>query len=447
MHSIATTARVVLALTCFVAASVRPALAQGSDPRRPSGGLFGPTRSDVNKTEKLNFTFELAEGLDSDVPSQGGAVVGGRLGASGFSTLFGATSTYAHNSRRLEVGGSASTAFKYYQQLDRLDALSHGASLGVRLRLPKQGQFEINQAAAYSPSYLYQLFPQVDSPSLGESIPLNPDYRIDDTNSVTYETRGAVRFGSLRGTQLTASGEYRVTDYDNETPAQPGLETRAGGAQVSHALSRSASFVLGYRYQTGKFDFHAPSQEHQATIGVEFSPALSVSRRLNIRLNASPAWFKVPPPPVDNSMTPFDDGYLYGLQGNVEVGYPFRPNWRVAASYYREVEYLVGVSAPLLTDGVRAALDGLISRQIDLAASVGYVSAVSAVPGADQDLHTYTGTVKLRYALRRSIAVYSEYLYYYYDQRGQRLAPGLPGLFEQHGVRIGLTLFAEALGR
>jgi hypothetical protein len=46
------------------------------------------------------------------------------------------------------------------------------------------------------------------------------------------------------------------------------------------------------------------------------------------------------------------------------------------------------------------------------------------------------------------MAVYSEYLYYYYDQAGVlRLAPGLPRVFEQHGVRVGFSLFAEALGR
>ena len=67
---------------------------------------------------------------------------------------------------------------------------------------------------------------------------------------------------------------------------------------------------------------------------------------------------------------------------------------------------------------------------------------------AAQTLETYTGQVAIRYALKRSIALYSEYLYYYYDQRGQdQLAPGLPAVFEQHGIRVGVALFIEALGR
>ncbi len=446
-YFICTIARVVLAVVCLTLLSARPAESQGTTPRRPSGGLFGATRSDTNETERLNFALELAEGIDSDLPSeQGAAVVGGGWGAGGFSTLFGASSSYNHNGRRLQLAGSASTAFKYYQRLDRLDALSHGASLGMRLRLPKQGHFEINEAAAYSPSYLYQLFPQVDSPTLGASVPLNPDYRIDQTNSYSSLTRVALEFGSALGTQLTTSGEYQVTEYEDD--ASPRLETRAAGARVSHAVSRSASFVLGYQYRTGEFGVAGPSQEHQTTIGVEYSPALSVSRRLNIRLNATPSWLRFPASTVGTSTAGEISPYLFRLQGDARVSYPFRPNWRAAATYSRGVQYLVGLNEPLLSDSVRAELRGLIARRLDLAASAGYATAASALSGASQELDTYTGTVKIRYALKRSFALYSEYLYYYYDQRGQSsLAPGLPSVFEQHGVRLGLTCFIEALGR
>ena len=77
----------------------------------------------------------------------------------------------------------------------------------------------------------------------------------------------------------------------------------------------------------------------------------------------------------------------------------------------------------------------------------GYATADSAFQ-TSQALETYTGQVMVRYALKRSIALYSEYLYYYYDLREQdALAPGLPAVFEQHGVRVGVSLFLEALGR
>ena len=55
---------------------------------------------------------------------------------------------------------------------------------------------------------------------------------------------------------------------------------------------------------------------------------------------------------------------------------------------------------------------------------------------------TRTGQARVRYALSRAVALYSEYLYFYYDLRGQAsLAPDLPSAFEQHGVRVGVMLF------
>jgi len=391
--------------------------------------------------------LQLAEGIDSDLPPElGGGLAAGGSGGGGLSTLFSANSDYSRSGRTIHIAGAVATAFKYYQQLGRLDALGHNAGLGVGVRLPKNGTFEIAQAASYSPSYLYQLFPEVDAPSLGEPIPLNSDYKIDQNNSYSYNTRSAMKFGSALGTQLTTSGQYRVTEYETETSTRPGLETRGAGATVSHALSRGTSFSLGYNYEAGEFGLAEPSHQHQTSIGIAYSPALSRTRRLSIRLNATPSWLKVPASASEPADAAEIDPYLYRLQGDLSISYPFMPNWRTAVTYHRGVEYLAGLSEPLLSDGTRASVTGVIARRVDIAASVGLATATSAVLGANENLDTYTGTVKIRYALKRSIALYSEYLYYHYDQQGQRsLAPDLPPVYSQQGVRVGVTLFIEAL--
>ena len=65
-----------------------------------------------------------------------------------------------------------------------------------------------------------------------------------------------------------------------------------------------------------------------------------------------------------------------------------------------------------------------------------------------QNLSTYTGEARIRYALTRTFALYSEYLYYYYDLGGQaHLAPGLPSVYKQHGIRVGFMVFGQPLGR
>ena len=436
-----------MAIACLTLAAAQPALSQTTAPRRPAGGLFGATRADVGTADKLNVTFELAQGIDSDLPPElGGGIATGGSGSGGLSTLFSADSEYSHTGRTIQVAAAVGTAFKYYQQLEHLDALSHNAGLGIGIRLPKNGTFNITQAAAYSPSYLYQLFPEVDAPALGESIAINSDYKIDQNNSLSYLTRMAVQFGSALGTQLITSGQYRVTEYEAETSTRPSLETRGAGATVSHALSRNASFSLGYNYEAGEFGFAEPSYQHQSSIGIAYSPALSRTRRLNIRFNAAPSWLKVPAPALEPADAAEIAPYLYRLQGDVSVSYPFMPNWRTAVTYHRGVEYLAGLSEPLLSDGTRATITGLLSRRVDLDASFGLATATSAIPGANQNLDTYTGTLKMRYAFKRSVALYGEYLYYQYHQQGESsLVPDLPPLFSQHGVRLGVTLFVEAL--
>ena len=90
------------------------------------------------------------------------------------------------------------------------------------------------------PLYLYQLFPA--SPlAAGDAIPVNPDYRIDETDSYSYNTATALTFGSRLGTRLTTTAEYRRTDFRMIPPDAPNLETYASGATVSRALSRKVA--------------------------------------------------------------------------------------------------------------------------------------------------------------------------------------------------------------
>ena len=194
-----TVARFVIVIASLVVAGVCPAYAQGAAPRRPSsGGLFGATRSDVGGADTLNFMFRVAEGLDSAVPPDIASRVSQGLQSGGFSTLLAATSDYGHTAKRFSLAGNASTAFKYFHELDRFDALGHSAGLGASVRLPNDGSLQLNQSAAYSPSYLYQLFPTDSSPALGAAIPGNPDYQIVDNESFSYATTTRLAFGSAR---------------------------------------------------------------------------------------------------------------------------------------------------------------------------------------------------------------------------------------------------------
>ena len=136
------------------------------------------------------FTFETAEGFDTDLPVALRSRVPQEFQTDGWSTLFAASSDYARRGRTLEIAGTVSSAIRYYHEIDRLDTLSHAAGLGFAVKLPKQGNFRVDSTAAYSPSYLYQLFPVGTPPSLGASIPTNPDYRIAENRVVLVPNSG-----------------------------------------------------------------------------------------------------------------------------------------------------------------------------------------------------------------------------------------------------------------
>ena len=430
----------------LVAVGVCPAYSQGAAPPRPSGGLFGATRSDVAGADKLNFTFQVAQGFDSAMPPDVASRLSRGLESGGFSTLMQASSRYNRSGRSFSLGGSASTAFKYFRDLDRLDALGHSAGIGATVRVPK-GNLQLQQIASYSPSYLYQLFPFESAPELDASIPTNPEYQIVDTPSLSYRTTTTLSLGSARGTQFTASGAFSRTDFDERALNRLDLEYYEGGMKVSRRMASSSRFNVGYDYRNGEFGFGGPSREHRLTFGVEYSPALSRTRRAVFRLDVSPTRLELPASALSASPTGEGDTLLHRLSSEASISYPFRPNWRTAARYRRSVEYLAVLGQPVLSDGGRLELTGLLARPIDLSASAGYVTAASALNPA-QSLVTYTGQVAIRYALKRSLALSSEYLYYYYDMREQAaLAPHLPPRFEQHGVRVGVVLFLEPLGR
>lgn len=414
-------------------------------PQGAGGGLFGATRSEVGSRDRLSFAFQAAEGFDSELPPELRARVPQQR--DGWSTLFNGASEYARRGRIFELAGTASSAVRYHHQMNRLETLSHSGGLGVAIKLPKQGSFHVNSTIAYSPSYLYQLFPTATLPSLGASIPTNPEYRLAENPSYSYRTSAGLSFGSRLGTMVATSGEFHRTEFEQPS-AREDLEFYDVGAAVTHAFGRSGSVSAGYHYRAGQFGFDQVTTEHRLTIGGEMSTALSRTRRATFRFNVTPARLHLPPmvaSRIGDEQTGATGEY-YRVNGEVSVRYPFRLNWAVSAAYRRELEFLPVLSEPVFSDGSSLMLAGLLTRRLDLSAMAGYARGASALSSrTTSDLESYTADVRLRYGLKHWFAVYTQYSYYHYDLGGQaNLAPELPSAFGQHTARVGLMLFLEA---
>ena len=139
----------------------------------------------------------------------------------------------------------------------------------------------------------------------------------------------------------------------------------------------------------------------------------------------------------------------YGrLSAQVTMNYDFGRTWQTRGIYRRGVEYMAGLSEPVSADSFSASVDGLLVRRVDVLASAGYASGQSALNLNSWTFDTYTGDVRLRFALTRVFATHVEYLYYFYDSRGTApLDPRIPQGLERKGVRVGLMLWVPALRR
>jgi hypothetical protein len=136
------------------------------------------------------------------------------------------------------------------------------------------------------------------------------------------------------------------------------------------------------------------------------------------------------------------------VSGQMSLGYEFGRSWRTSASYRRGLEYIAGLNQPVFSDSVTTSLDGLITRRLDATVSAGYSSGASAQNRGGLTFDTYTGSSVLRFAITRSFAAFTDYVYYDYKTRGVALLPvGIPRQLHRNTVRAGLTLNVRPLGR
>lgn len=413
-------------------------------------GLFGTTRQ---ARHVLSFQMSASEALDSDVaPEVRERSLGSTLPTSTRSSLVSADIGYTGSQRPLQTSLSASGIGRYNYGLDRLNAGGARALASLDFRVPRAGAMSVWQSAAYSPSYLYELLPDDSEP--GEELPVepsDPDYRVDRTESYSYRTHVGLLSGSDR-LSLATTAEYGRLDFRRRAPGLADRITYDAGTRVAYRPTASRGFFVGYRYRAADFGSDGTSTSHALPLGFEYSPSISRSRRLTIRIDVAPTLMDVPVRAIE----PIDDAAAvaptrlrrFSIQGDIDVDYPFRLKWRFGVGYRRGLQYRSVLPEPAMTDEARMHLSGLIGRRLDVGVRARY--ALTTPAGAEGDngrLVTARGEARVRFAVARSLALFGEYLYRLHDVEDQSsLTPDLPDTRRQHSVRVGVMVFVQALG-
>jgi opacity protein-like surface antigen len=419
----------VFVLACSAIAA-SPAAAQTRN------GLFGATLAGTDARDRLTFQMSLSEAFDSKVPVEFQSRRPGNLAIGRYSSLFSGSADYVHGQRHVDVLASASSYVRYNAALERAVAGPQSGQLGATFHLPQTGSLSIGEDAAYSPSYLYELFPGDVTQAPEAPPPVNADYRIDTATSYSSRSHAELHYGRAVGTQMSAAANYRLADYRGQHD-RPDLHAYEAGATISHAPSRSRSFSVGYFRRSGRHGSGAWTGEQELRLGLSLSPALSATRRVTLKVTVTPTLIDGAIP-ARRSM----------VQGNAGINYPFTLRWTMSAGYRRGVDYLAVLTEPVITDAGTAGITGAIGRRMSLSAEARYGTSLKLRADGHDRLKTATANARVRFALSRSFALFAEYLYYYYDHGIQSaLAPDLPDRYEQHGARVGVLLFSQPIDR
>jgi hypothetical protein len=441
------TVRVLLLGSTLLAGCV-PAWAQAAGSDRPfKGALFGGNRA-VNSAQSLDISLSLLEAYDDDVfAGVGSTVTPTSRGTGGYFTALQSGIDYKRSGRRLSVGLSGASAFRYYPELRKVKSVSHTMGVGFSTQLGRRTTLLLNQTAAYSPSYLFGLFPGIRAAEPGDAITTAPDYAANNVESYAYGTTATLTKGFSPRTAVAISGDFQYTNYLHESAFQRDVRSSGMAGDVSYQRSKNAAVRIGYRYRDGDLGTGAvigSTNEHALNVGLTYSHPVSATRRVSLAFNLGPSAVNV----LEVSADAAGPARLYRAAGDVMMGYQFARAWQARGTYRRGLEFVAGLTRPVFTDAFTAMVDGLLSSRLDLQMSAGYSSGQSAVARTASRFDTYTGDVRFRYALAQSSAVHIEYLYYFYDFSGyMQPTPGVSPRLERNGVRAGLTLQVPALRR
>jgi hypothetical protein len=435
-------------LTAAVASS-HAAYAQvsGSGSSRPYSGLFGENRSaDPDSRQILNFTVSLAEGYNDDSSPYLSTVVDPSAGhAGGLQTLLVANANYVRRGTNAQFAVNSASALAYYNDLSETRNLSHSVGVGFTAQLSPRMSLLFNQGAAYSPSYLYGLFPVDATVDPGDQLPVAPEYSVQTRETYSYNTSLGLTHSFTRRNRLSLSGDFSYTDYVQESDAYQDLRVAGLRAQFGRNVKRNTALTVGYRLRTGNVGFGLePTTEHGVDVGINHDRPLSATRRAFVDLRFGASAVDLPPSAATLLSA---TGRRYLANGEAAFGYQFSRGWQTRAMYRRGMDYVPALTDPVYTDGVSANVDGMIGQRVDMTISGGYSSGESVFQNTST-FDTYNGEFRIRYAVNRTFAAYVQYLYYVYDFGGNtQLAPGLVPRLERNAVRVGFMLWVPVIQR
>jgi opacity protein-like surface antigen len=405
--------------------------------RRPYRGLFGAPADPTSK-QSLVLNGTVFGAYDDDVfaaDSNPNELLGAGRNRGGWYSGLVAGLGYRRPGERLSFGMTGDVgANRYANRKGTVPTYRAGGN--VSLNLTGSTTLSADANLVYAPEYRLGLFisPSTPTGSLDPFSSVVPDYDLFRLSA--YRTTVAAGLSQVVGRRSTLDGWYSMSNVQYVgNPAD--YRSQAGGGRFSHRLTQGLALRLGYSYSLARYDATQtvrPQRVHNIDAGVDYSRALSISRRTKFSFSTGSAVLG-----ADNGLAGEKVAYRYRFIGNANLAQELGRTWKASLAYRRGIDFREGFYDAFLTDGVSAGFGGFFTRRLRFSSSAD--SSFGTVGfGSSNKFRAYSATAGLEAALTRNLAVYGRYVYYSYNFDAQVVTdPRLARTLERQGVRIGLA--------
>jgi hypothetical protein len=430
-----------------VVALASPAAAQGGSTSRPYRGLFAGGTSEPSHALSVNGSA--ASGYDTNVladsadASFAAAPATPRPPASVYAALSGGLS-YSLNAKGIGVGASLSSSVRRYSQLRDLVVGGVSGSLGASFTLTSRTIFTVGQAIASQPALMAMPFVPVGEASLGQVASPDVDFLAVRVNYLSYVTSAGISQQLSRRASMSAGYSRQVSDL----AVGSGFESQSGWARFSRNLTRDLGLRLGYGYTEARYGGDLGRyQRHTIDSGVDYSRALSLSRRTRLAFSSGAAALN------ERQRT------QYTVTGNATLSHQIGRSWDTGVTYTRNVGFAESLRRPYFFDGVNGSIQGLIARRLSFNAGAGatigdFGSAttrdldVASDGEGDDGFASWYASSALNTAISRHLAIGVAYTFYDYSLPAPVLVvEGSPSHVRRHSVRVSLNAWAPIFER
>jgi hypothetical protein len=426
-----------LLVAALVAGGAPAARAQAiSSSSRP---VFGQGSAAATGATTFDVTVDVAEAYDSNLNAELGNITPSVYQVSGAYTLFAPQARFAANGSRVQFAATGGSSARYFNQSDVFVLNGYNLGLGLTAELTRSTTVTISEGVTYAPSYLYGLFQQLATPSVGGVVPSASNYGVDGVQSLATVSTARLTHHMTPRAAFSLSGSYGRTDMVNNfvgSGYSDLLNYSAGGA-FTYSLNKGMTVRMGYTYRDGQYTELVRSKEHDIDLGVNYTRPISQTRKLNLNITVGP---RVMDQSSDTTgLVPLQ---TFGVVADVGVSRQIGRTWTAQGGYHRGLAFIEGLPGPAYTDSVAGSTRGFLSRRVDLSIAGSVARGNLSQINTASAFTTYTADARLQRAVGGKFALYAEYLYYFYDfGRGIQLPVGVTPTLTRNTVRFGLSLW------